>query len=453
MTVPGDTVPPSVNVGATPTSPSFRRIAAAGMAYQAAASLYQLLVPALLSRQFDARVLGLWLTAYSLFGLFLTGNLGVPGTLLSCLESSGPRRDDVNASLVRSALTLTGGYVALPLLFAASFPLLPWSRWVGSGWPTNVGAPGPLLAWLIILAVGTVVAGLAQSIFVGLHRGYHAYAATAAVHVAAIPVLLLAAWLRAPFFILAALFVAPPLLSGLGLWVWGLSRRWFTVARHGEPGALGAFWRVGAPFLAMDLVTSLIVRTPEAILSRTQGLVDAGRYSVITRFPFLLNAVLVVVLQPLWPSFAAAARTADLRQARALRRRAYAATLTLWVAFALFVAAAGKVLVRKWLGGDAEGPAALLPFGVALALAQSLHYCSSLVLVGLGARGQNLRINVVMLIVYVPLAFFLSRAAAAAGIFVALIAVFGVVGAPLTFLTGQRLLRRWAAGAPQGGAA
>jgi len=95
----------------------------------------------------------------------------------------------------------------------------------------------------------------------------------------------------------------------------------------------------------------------------------------------------------------------------------------------------------------------LLPFGVALALAQSLHYCSSLVLVGLGARGQNLRVNVVMLIVYVPLAFFLSRAAAAAGIFVALIAVFGVVGAPLTFLTGQRLLRRWAADAPQGGAA
>jgi len=436
-----------------PRGPRFRKTAAAGMAYQAAASMYQLLVPAAVSRVFDARVLGLWLTAYSLFGLFLGAGLGVPGTLLSGLDSDGPRREAVNAGLLRSALVLTFGYVAAPLVFAALAPLLPWARWVGTGWPASVGAPGPLLSWLVVLAVASVLAGLAQPIYVGLHRGYQAYAATAAVHLAAIPVLVIAAWLRAPFFVLAALFVAPPLVSGVGLWLWGLSRRWFTVAPRSEPGALAAFWRVGGPFLAMDLVTLLIVRTPEVILSRTQGLVDAGRYSVITRFPFLLNAVLIVVLQPLWPSFAAAARSGDLRQARALVRRAYGATLALWAVFALLVAAAGKVLVRKWLGGDAEGPAALLPFGVALALAQSLHYCSSLVLVGLGARGQNLRVNVVMLIVYVPLAFFLSRAAAAAGIFVALIAVFGVVGAPLTFLTGQRLLRRWAADAPQGGAA
>lgn len=435
----------------TGRGPSFRQVAAAGMAYQAAASFYQLLVPALLSRQFDGRVLGLWLTAYSLFGLFLTGNLGVPGTLLSGLESAGPRRDAVNASLVRSALLLTRGYVALPLLFAALSPLLPWAHWVGTGWPATVGSPGPLLAWLAILAGASVVTGLAQPIFVGLHRGYQAYAATAAVHVAAIPVLVVAAWLRAPFFVLAALFVAPPLVSGGGLWLWGLSRRWFTVARQSEPGALIAFWRVGAPFLAMDLVTSLIVRTPEAILSRTQGLVDAGRYSVITRFPFLLNAVLIVVLQPLWPSFAAAARTANLGHARALARRAYGTALALWLAFAVCMLTAGRLLVRKWLGGDAEGPAALLPFGVALALAQSLHYCASLVLVGLGARRQNLRVNVVMLIVYVPLGFVLSHAWGAMGIFLTLIAVFGVVGAPLTFLTGQRLLGRWEAGTSQGG--
>jgi O-antigen/teichoic acid export membrane protein len=305
-----------------------------------------------------------------------------------------------------------------------------------------------LLAWLILLATASVLAGLAQPICVGLHRGYQAYVATAAVHLGAIPLLVLAAWRRAPFFVLAALFVAPPLVSGVGLWLWGLSRRWFTVARRSQPGALGAFWRVGAPFLAMDLVTSLIVRTPEAILSRTQGLVDAGRYSVITRFPFLLNAVLIVVLQPLWPSFASAARAADLGQARALVRRAYGATLALWLLFAVFVMALGKLLVRKWLGANADGPAALLPYGVALALAQSLHYCASLVLVGLGARGQNLRVNVVMLIAYVPLAFGLAKSAGAGGIFVALIVVFGLVGAPLAFLTGQRLLGRWAAGVP-----
>lgn len=434
---------------ATPTEvprPRFRRTAVSGIGYQAAVSLYQLLIPAVLSRQFGARVLGLWLTAYSLFGLFLTANLGVPTTLLTTLESTGPRRDAVNAALIRSGLLLTIAYAAGPLLFAVLAPALPWARWAGVSWPAAVGAPGPLLSWLALLAVASVFASLAQPICLAVHRGYHAYVITTAVYVAAIPGLVVAAWLRAPFFVLAALFVAPPMLSGLVLWTLGLARHWFRVAPRAEPGDLSAFWGVAYQFLVTDLMTSLILRTPEAILSRTQGFVVAGRYSVITRFPFLLNAVLIVVLQPLWPSFGAATRAMDQGHVRALVRRAYGAALALWLAFAVFVAGFGKLLVRKWLGGDAEGAAALLPFGVALALAQSLHYCTALVLVGMGGRRQNLQVSAVMLAVYAPLAAVLARRAGAAGVFVSLTIVFGLVGAPLGFIRGRRLRRRWAAG-------
>ena len=430
----------------------FRRTAVAGIAYQAVVSLYQLLIPALLSRQFGGRVLGLWMTAYSLFGLFLAADLGVPATLLTTMHSAGTGHETVNASLVRSGLLWTLVYVTGPLLFAALSPALPWARWFGPGWPAAVGEAGPLVAWLLLLAALSVFASLAQPICLAVHRGYQAYVISATVYLVAIPALLIAAWLRARFFVLAALFVAPPLLGGGALWLWGLTRRWFTVARRTAPGEQSAFWHVGAQFLLTDVVASLIVRTPEAILSRTHGFAAAGRYSVITRFPFLLNAVLVVVLQQLWPSFVAATRAMDEGKVRLLVRRAYGTALALWLAFAIFVAAFGKFLVRKWLGGDAEGSATLLPFGVALALVQSLHYCTSLVLVGVGGRRQNLHVSAVMLVAYLALAAVLAPRGGAAGVFVTLIAVFGLIGAPLSYFSGRRLRRGWTVRAPQGDA-
>jgi O-antigen/teichoic acid export membrane protein len=241
--------------------------------------------------------------------------------------------------------------------------------------------------------------------------------------------------------VMAALFLAPPLLSGVLLWVLGLKRGHVAVAKTGAPGALGDLWRAGAPFLAMDLATSLILRTPEAIVSHAGGLAEAARFSVIQRFPFLLSAVLTVVLQPLWPSLAIAARTADRDAARSLISKAIRSALLLWAVFAVMVLTAGEPLVRKWLGTELGQSPASLPLAVALGLAQSLHYCVALVLVGLGAGRANLRVSLFMLAGYFPACFVLTAKLGAPGAFAALILVFGVVGIPLGFVQVRRRLR------------
>jgi O-antigen/teichoic acid export membrane protein len=251
----------------------------------------------------------------------------------------------------------------------------------------------------------------------------------------------LAAALGAPFSILAALFLGPPLVSGAVMWVRGLKTGDIAVARRGEPGALRGLLQIGAPFLAVDLVTSLILRTPAAIVSRAQGLVEAGQFSAVQRLPFLLSAVLIVVLQPLWPFFTSAARAADRPAARVLVRRVLRSALLVWAVFAVLVLAFGRVLVRKWLGTDLALSAATLPLAVAFGLAQSLHYALSLALVGLGGRRENLVVSLCMLAGFVPACLLLTQSHGATGTFAALVLVFGVIGAPLSYLQVRRRMR------------
>jgi O-antigen/teichoic acid export membrane protein len=419
---------------------SFRQTAFAGIAYQGVVSLYALLLPAIVSRRFDEHVLGLWLTAYSLFGLVQASNLGIPGVLLSQVDGRDSANPTANATLVRSAVVLTSGYAATPLLLALLSPILPWDRLFTL--PGAVGAPGGFLAMLFLFTAFTLLAGLTQPLYLALHRGHQSYVVTSLVHLAWIPCVVIGAWLRAPFTIMAALFLTPPLLSGLLLWAIGLRRGYVAVATTGAPGALGDLWRAGAPFLAMDLASSLVLRTPEAFVSHAHGLAEAARFSVIQRFPFLLSAVLTVVLQPLWPSLAIAARTADRDGARALVGKAIRSALILWAIFAVMVLSVGEPLVRKWLGTQLGQSPANLPLAVGLGLVQSLHYCVALVLVGLGAGRANLRVNLLMLAGYLPAVFVLSAKLGAPGAFVALILVFALLGIPIGFVQVRRRLRR-----------
>jgi O-antigen/teichoic acid export membrane protein len=417
---------------------SFRRVALAGLAYQAVITFYQLVIPAAIARQYDSSVLGLWFTLYSLLGLGMAVNLGMPGALLSRIDGREQGDRAANATHIASALSLTLWLAAAWLAAALATLFLPLEHWFQLD--DSVGSTRALLRVFLSATAFMLVANLAQPLYVALFRSHQAYALAMVVHLLALPCVMLVAWLKPDFWVLAMLFLSPPIISGLALWSLGLRRGYLALA---NPSAASrrALWSVGAPFLAMEAVTALILRTPEAVLSQLHGLVEAGRFSVFQRFPLLLSAVLTVVLQPSWPSLAAAARESNAREGAAIIRRSLLSMLLLWALFAICVLPLGELLVTRWLGNTMTYTPQTMYLAVCFGLAQSLHYCTALALVGLEDRRANLRINVVMLLTYIPLNYLLTKQFAATGTYVSLLIVFGAIGTPLGVFAYRARLR------------
>lgn len=417
---------------------SFRKTAIAGVIYQGVITLYQLVLPAVIARQYGSATLGVWFTLYSLLGLGMAFNLGLPGALLSRVDGRDHADREVNGQYIGSALTLTlslaAGWLALSLLTLA----LPVERWLEAD--ASVGSPDALIRVFVAATAAMLLANLAQPLYVALFRSVQAYTLAAVVHLVALPCVVVAAWLTPAFWLLAGLFLAPPIVSGAALWLLGLRRGYFTLGRS-DVASRRALWSVGAPFLAMEAVTALILRTPEVVISHFHGFVEAGRFSVFQRFPFLLSAVLAVVLQPSWPSLAAAARESDADAATRIIRRSLGSALLLWTAFALAVLPLGELLVTRWLGSAVPYSRETLLLAIAFGLAQSLHVWTALALVGLEDRRANLRINLVMLLSYIPLDYFLTQRFASTGTYVSLLIVFGAIGTPLGIYAFRARLR------------
>jgi O-antigen/teichoic acid export membrane protein len=366
-------------------------------------------------------------------------NLGIPGGLFARIDGRVNADRQVNSRYVTSAFGVTVRVCAVWILGAVATVVCPVAWWLRLD--GVIGSGGAVARVFLCATALMLVINLAQPVYFALFRSHQAYTLAALVHVAAVPCALAAAKFKPAFWILSAVFLSPPILAGFSL-LWLAIQRGYIELGTSERESRHEFMRFSARYFAVEALTAVMLRLPETMVSYTRGFVEAGHFSAYVRFPLLLSSVSALILQPLWPALVVAIREFNTKEASVMIRRWLHTVLILWTLFAAAVLLLGRTFVATWLGAAHTFAYGTLMLAVLFGLAQGLHFWTVLVLLGLGDLRASLKVNTVMVCLYFPLVYVLTARFAAAGTFVALIFVFGVVGAPLGVRAYRARLRQ-----------
>lgn len=163
--------------------------------------------------------------------------------------------------------------------------------------------------------------------------------------------------------ILYALAFANIASAALGLWLLLGERAKLRVTepRDGPVERLPALWRTAWPLAIVENVQAALNSIPTMVLAAYASAAAVGAFSVASRITVLIWVVIIAISTIAAPSFAAAHRTGDFDQLRALNRRARLAIAACGVP-----AIAVMMLVPTWLlhligpGFETAAPALLI---------------------------------------------------------------------------------------------
>lgn len=390
---------------------------------------------------------GMWITMSSLIAALGPLNLGIGLGLLTLVSDAHGRDDRVTArraiSTAAAMLTLIAAVSAV--VFALTFPLIPWAQVFNVVSPTAVAEAGPASAVLFAAFALGLPLGIVGQIQLAYQSGYISSAWTIVGNLGSLVALILVIHLRGslPALVLALTWVG---LVTAALNGWFLFRRQrpslMPRRRDVELSTARPLLRTGALFMVLQLAALAGYQLDNFVIAQLMGAPTVQEYAVPAMLFALAPAFLAFALTPLWPAYRESLARGDAAWVRRTLRRSIilAAAVNIPSSLALIVAA--PLLLQLWVGA-AVHPTLLLLLGLGTwATMNTLNGPFAMLLNGANVVGFQAACAVAMAIANVTISILLVQRIGVSG------AVWGSVIAQATFVLlpelwyVRRLLRR-----------
>lgn len=324
---------------------------------------------------------GLWMTIASAISLLSVTNLGIGNGVLNNVSRAFSRGDESAARGFISSGFAGLAMVALLIgsLFALVYPAMPWSHIYNvASDKTAASEAGPATAVFVYCFLLNLPLGLIGQIRAAYQEGFLQSAFSGAGNVLSLVLVVLAIMqnLGLPALVLA-MSAGPILVAGVNLFIFfALQRPWLTPRLSAiSKDSLRAVLSVGLAFLALQIAYVVAFSSDRLVAAVVVGPVAAGDYSVVSRLFAIPAGLAVAALTPLWPAYAEAIASRDVRWARATLRRSQRLVLVATVPLAGLLILVGPTFVAWWTGGQLSPSLALYPslgaFTVVFAVANS----------------------------------------------------------------------------------
>lgn len=329
---------------------------------------------------------GFWMTASSLLMFFNLADLGLGNGLLNALATAHGRGDKAAArrSLSSAFFLLLAVALGIALLLVAAWAWIPWAKAFNLSSSLAAAEAGPAMAvFCACLCLGLPLA-LVQQAFQGYQEGYLASLWNAAGSLLGLAGVLLAIHSQAglPWLVLA-MAGAPLLAQALaGLDLFLRRRPWLRPGlSHADGPTARRLLSLGAYFFLLQAAYAFTFSSDNLVAARALGPEAVALYSVAFKLFAAVQAILAMLLVPLWPAYGEAAARGDKTWVLAALKRSVLFAALGGGGASLLLAAFGGRIVDLWVGpGLRPGPGLLLGlaawtflYGVGTAVAMALN--------------------------------------------------------------------------------
>jgi O-antigen/teichoic acid export membrane protein len=217
--------------------------------------------------------------------------------------------------------------------------------------------------------------------------------------------------------LLAALALSGPLISQAVSAIVLVRRAPWLVARGPRDAvALPTLFRSGGLFFTLQLASAVAFTSDQVVIARVLDADSVSRYAVPARLFAVIGAVAMIAVRPLWPAYAEASATGDLRWIRSTLRKSVAAVALISTALAVAAVLGRGPLLRALSRGEV-----VVTFGTIAAFAvwgvlSSVGNAVAMFLNGLGIIRFQVIVASVMAVTNLALSIWLAGAVGVAGV-------------------------------------
>ena len=332
---------------------------------------------------------GLWMTITSVVSLLWFADLGMGNGLLNAIADAHGRddRESVRRYVSSAFFVLLAVAAVLLVAFALVYPFVPWPRLFNVSTAQAGREAGPALFIFLAYFLCNMPLDVVQRVQTGHQEGFATNLWTAVGSVLGLGGLCLALHLGGG--------LAWLILGLLGGQLLGVAANWAREFGFARPELLPAWSFVnraaahrilstGVMFFVLSVCNALNVPLDNIVITQVLGPAAVTQYSVPMRFFQLVASLAAMFVVPLWPAYGEALARQDLAWVKSTVYRSLGYSALILTPVALALAAAGKFIVRVWVGTQVQ-PTYVLLFGMALwAVFLTLNLAISMFLSGVG---------------------------------------------------------------------
>lgn len=301
----------------------------------------------------DTERYGLWITIGSFLAWLAIADLGLGNGLSNAVTVARAKGEHETARAVVSTafVLLTGIALALGVVFAVAFPLVPWARVFAVTNSVNQRELSITVALCLAVFAVSFPLGIVDRVIAACQQGYLAnyYGSVNAVLTTVALVLAVRFASGLPVLVLALSVL--PLVTRVAwtAWVFGrlhpeLRPRLASYDRDTARRLLAT----GGSFLVLQLAALGMWQNDNLVIAQLFGASAVGPYSVAFRLATVYVGVVNMWLTPLWPAYADAAARSDWAWVRETARRTTRRATWATVGAALGMLALGPYVILLW---------------------------------------------------------------------------------------------------------
>ncbi len=298
---------------------------------------------------------GMWMTISSLITILRFADLGLGNGLLNAVAEAYGRDDHETASeYVSSAFYLLSGIaLVLAVAFAIGYSRIPWPQVFNVTSQSAASEAGPAVAAFMTCFLLSIPLGVVQRTQLGYQEGFINGIVDAAGRLLGLVGVLLAITMRAglPWLVLA--MSGGPVVAALlnAIEMFGCRRRSLRPHLHRMTrSATRKVLSTGLLFFVLEVVGALAFASDNLVIAQVLGASAVTLYAVPMKLYQMLESVLGVVLNPLWPAYGEAAA----RQDNSWIRKTFGKSLGFSALFSalgsLILVVFGSQIVELWTG-------------------------------------------------------------------------------------------------------
>ncbi len=310
---------------------------------------------------------GLWMTIASLTTVLAFADLGLGYGLMNAIAEANGRDDrELARTCVASGLAMLGALaLGMILVFAVTYPLVPWGRLLNVSSAAAAREAGPAVAVLVVCFALNLPCAVVQRVQMGYQEGYVNNLWQSGGNLLGLLGVLGAIHFHAGLPWLVVGLVGAPLLTGAanGVVLFRYRRPWLRPSvRDISRPVVKRIIHLGSLFFVLQVAVALAFASDNLIAARVLGAAAVTEYAVTVQLFGIVSALLGMALTPLWPAYAEALVRRDVAWVRQTLRRSADLAVSFSAIFSLLLILFGREIISIWTDGRVS-PSSLLLIG------------------------------------------------------------------------------------------
>jgi O-antigen/teichoic acid export membrane protein len=311
---------------------------------------------------------GMWITMSSLVAALGPLDLGIGLGLLTVISDAHGRDDRATArraiATAAAMLTLIGAVAAV--IFAFTYPAIPWARIFNVVSPTAAAEAGPASAVLFAAFALGLPLGIIGQVQLAYQSGYISSAWAIAGNVGSLVALIAVISLRGSLPVLVVALTGVGLVAAAlnGWFLFRRQRRWLMPRRHDiDLSTARSLLKTGTLFLVLQLAGLAGYQLDYLVIAQLLGPSKVQEYAVPAKLFILAPTLLSFALTPLWPAYRESLARGDAAWVRRTLRRSIILAAAINIPSTLVLVVLAPWLLQVWVG-SAVHPTLLLLVGL-----------------------------------------------------------------------------------------